>query len=108
MPEIPARQKEALAYPVKVPMMYTNVLLKQVDRVSKARRVAHQRAGHVPPASFLDPGSTVGGYQGVSTPGGADHFSLVARVPTNPAFRARSKIVTGSKSCSSMTFAHSN
>ncbi len=29
MPEIPAHQKEALAYPVKVPLVYTNVLLKQ-------------------------------------------------------------------------------
>ena len=40
MPEIPAHQKEALAYPVKVPMMYTNVLLQEMDRVSKAGRLA--------------------------------------------------------------------
>ena len=29
MPEIPEQQKQALAYPVKVPMMYTNVLIKK-------------------------------------------------------------------------------
>src|SRR5580704_7898692 len=29
LPEIPAEQKEALAYPVKVPLVYTNVLLKK-------------------------------------------------------------------------------
>ena len=29
VPELPARQKEALAYSVKVPMLYTNVLLRR-------------------------------------------------------------------------------
>ena len=40
LPEIPERQKEALAYPVKVPMVYTNVLLK--------RWTAFQKAGCLP------------------------------------------------------------
>jgi spermidine dehydrogenase len=68
LPEIPSKQKEALAYPVKVPMMYTNVLLRNWT--------AWQRLGISSvsgPCMYyqhteLDPGTTVGGYQGATTP----------------------------------------
>ena len=68
MPEIPAHQKEALAYPVKVPMMYTNVLLKKWTAFQKLGVSLFNAPGMYHPYGFLDPGSTVGGYQGVTTP----------------------------------------
>ena len=66
--ELPEKQKEALAYSVKVPMMYNNVLIR--------RWTAFARLGvsnvHSPcmlhTGTSLDPGSTVGGYHGVTTP----------------------------------------
>jgi spermidine dehydrogenase len=68
MPEIPARQKEALAYPVKVPMVYTNVLLKRWSPFQKAGISRFSAPGMYYPYVQLDPGTTVGGYSGVSTP----------------------------------------
>ncbi len=47
MPEIPQHQKEALGYPAKVPLMYTNVSSPQVDIVSEGKRLANRRARHV-------------------------------------------------------------
>jgi len=68
MPEIPARQKEALAYPVKVPMVYTNVLLKRWTAFQKAGISRFSAPGMYYPYVQLDPGTTVGGYSGVTTP----------------------------------------
>lgn len=83
MPEIPARQKEALAYPAKVPMMYTNVLLKKWAAFQKlgVARISAPCMYH--PNTALDPGSTVGGYQGVTTPEEPIVYHLVAN-PNKP------------------------
>ena len=49
-PELPAAQREALAYAVKVPIVYTNVLLRQLDRLREARRQRRHAPGHLPHA----------------------------------------------------------
>jgi spermidine dehydrogenase len=67
-PEIPERQKEALLYPVKVPMVYTNVLLKRWTPFANLGISRFSAPGMFYPHAQLDPGTTVGGYSGVSTP----------------------------------------
>ena len=68
LPEIPEKQKEALAYPAKVPMVYTNVLLKRWTAFHKAGISRFSAPGMYYPYVQLDPGTTVGGYSGVTTP----------------------------------------
>jgi spermidine dehydrogenase len=83
MPEIPASQKEALAYPVKVPLVYTNVLLKKWAAFQKLGVARISAPGMYYPNTFLDPGSTVGGYRGVTTPEEPILFHLTAN-PNKP------------------------
>jgi spermidine dehydrogenase len=68
MPELPERQREALAYPVKVPMMYTNVLIRKWTAFEKLGVAAINAPGMYHTDCRLDPGTTVGGYRGVTTP----------------------------------------
>ena len=68
MPELPERQREALLYPVKVPMMYTNVLLRKWTAFQKLRVSSISGPCMYHTHCRLDPGTTVGGYQGVGTP----------------------------------------
>jgi len=68
MPELPSRQKEALAYPVKVPMMYTNVLLRRWTAFQKLGVSVIEAPGMYHTECALDPGTTLGGYRGVTTP----------------------------------------
>ena len=68
MPELPEKQKQALACGVKVPMMYNNVLVRRWTSFAKlgVANVTSPCMAHT--GTSLDPGSTVGGYQGVTTP----------------------------------------
>ena len=68
LPELPERQRESLLYPVKVPMMYTNVLLRKWTAFEKlgVSSIAAPCMYHT--HCRLDPGTTMGGYQGVGTP----------------------------------------
>src|SRR5262249_25300936 len=68
MPEIPREQKQALEYSVKVPMMYTNVLIRKWTAFQKLGLSRIQAPGMYYTNTSLDPGSTIGGYQGVTTP----------------------------------------
>jgi len=68
LPEIPQSQKDALMYPAKVPMLYTNVLLRRWTAFQKLGVARISAPGMYHTLSALDPGTTVGGYQGVSTP----------------------------------------
>jgi spermidine dehydrogenase len=68
MPELPTKQKEALAYSVKVPMMYTNVLIRNWTAFQKMGISRIGAPGMYHTSVNLDPGSTVGGYRGVTTP----------------------------------------
>jgi spermidine dehydrogenase len=68
MPEIPQYQKDALAYPAKVPLNYTNVLIRKWTAFQKLGVSRISFPGMWYTGCNLDPGSTFGGYQGVGTP----------------------------------------
>jgi spermidine dehydrogenase len=104
MPGIPQSQKEALAYSAKVPMMYTNVLLRNW---SSFRRLGVSRIsapGTYHPTCSLDPGSTVGGYRGVTTPEEPILAHLV-RNPNKPGLPRKEQNRVGQLELLSMGFA---
>jgi spermidine dehydrogenase len=68
MTELPEKQKEALAYAVKVPMMYNNVLIRRWTSFAKLGATNISSPCMLHTGASLDPGSTVGGYRGVTTP----------------------------------------
>jgi len=68
MPEIPQKQKDALAYPAKVPLNYTNVLIRKWTAFQKLGVSRISFPGMWYTNASLDPGSTFGGYQGVTVP----------------------------------------
>jgi spermidine dehydrogenase len=68
MPEIPEAQKTALHYPVKVPLIYTNVLIRKWTAFQKLGVARISAPGMYHTGVTLDPGSTFGGYSGVTTP----------------------------------------
>jgi spermidine dehydrogenase len=103
IPEIPSRQKEALAYPAKVPMMYTNVLLKKWTAFQKLGVSRISAPGMYHPNGFLDPGSTIGGYQGVTTPEEPIVFHLVAN-PNKPGLPRKEQNRHGQQELLSTTF----
>jgi len=68
MPELPDTQKAALAYSVKVPMMYNNVLIRRWTAFAKLGAANINSPCMLHTGASLDPGSTIGGYRGVTTP----------------------------------------
>jgi spermidine dehydrogenase len=104
MPEIPEKQKEALAYPVKVPMMYTNVLLKRWTAFRKLGVSTISAPAMYYPHMNLDPGTTMGGYRGVTTPEEPILLHLV-RNPNKPGLPRREQHRIGQQELLSMTFA---
>ena len=103
MPEIPERQKEALAYPVKVPMMYTNVLIRRWTAFKNSACHASARRACTTPALNLDPGSTVGGYSGMTTPDEPIVVHMV-RSPNKPGLPRKEQNRAGQQELLSMTF----
>ncbi len=103
MPEIPAHQKEALAYPAKVPLIYTNVLLKRWTAFQKlgVSRIAAPCMYY--PYAFLDPGTTVGGYSGVTTPDEPILVHLIAN-PNKPGLPRKEQNRHGQQELLSTTF----
>jgi len=104
MPEIPQRQKDALAYPVKVPMMYTNVLLKRWTAARKLGVSTVNAPGMYHSHLNLDPGTTVGGYRGMTTPEEPILVHLV-RNPNKPGLPRKEQNRAGQQELLSMTFA---
>ena len=104
MPEIPKAQKEAIAYSAKVPMMYTNVLIRNWTsfRMLGVSRISAPGMYH--PTCSLDPGSTVGGYRGVSSPEEPVIVHLV-RNPNKPGLPRREQNRAGQQELLTMTFA---
>lgn len=80
MPELPERQRQALAYPVKVPMMYNNVLIRRWTPFVKIGASTISSPCMLHTGVSLDPGSTVGGYNGVTTP----DEPIVVHMTSNP------------------------
>jgi spermidine dehydrogenase len=103
VPEIPAQQKEALAYPVKVPMMYTNVLLRRWNAWQKLGISSVSAPGMYYHHMALDPGTTVGGYDGVSTPEEPILVHMV-RNPNKPGLPRKEQNRAGQQELLSMTF----
>ncbi len=104
MPEIPEHQKLALAYPVKVPMMYTNVLLKRWTSLRKLGVSSVNAPGMYHSRLNLDPGTTMGGYRGLTTPEEPILVHLV-RNPNKPGLPRKEQNRIGQQELLSMTFA---
>jgi spermidine dehydrogenase len=103
MPELPERQREALAYPVKVPMMYTNVLLRRWTAFQKLGVSVIDAPGMYHTECSLDPGTTVGGYSGVTSPEEPILLHMV-RNPNKPGLPRKEQNRAGQKELFTMTF----
>ena len=104
LPEIPKTQKEALAYAVKVPMLYTNVLIRNWTAFQKLGVSRINSPGMYYPTCSLDPGTTVGGYRGVTTPDQPIVVHLV-RSPNKPGLPRKEQNRIGAEELLSMSFA---
>jgi spermidine dehydrogenase len=80
MPELPDKQRAALAYAVKVPMMYSSVLIRRWTAFAKLGASAISSPCMLHTGTSLDPGSTVGGYRGVTTP----DEPIIVHMTSNP------------------------
>jgi spermidine dehydrogenase len=80
MPELPERQKTALRYAAKVPMMYTNALIRRWTSFSKLGVQSINSPCMLHTGISLDAASTVGGYRGVTTP----EEPIVVHMTSNP------------------------
>ena len=68
MPELPAAQKDALAYAVKVPMMYSNVFVRGWQAFQKLRVASVSAPGLYHTSLSLDFPVSLGGYRCSQTP----------------------------------------
>jgi spermidine dehydrogenase len=80
MPELPDAQKTALAYSVKVPMMYTNVLVRNWRAFATLGVQSVSSPCMLHTGASLDAASTVGGYPAVTTP----DDPIVIHMTSNP------------------------
>ena len=103
VPELPARQRDALAYPVKVPMMYTNVLIRKWTSFQKLGVASISAPCMYHTECRLDPGTTVGGYSGVTTPE-EPVLVYMMRNPNKPGLPRKEQNLAGQQELLSMTF----
>ena len=103
LPELPAEQQQALAYSVKVPMLYTNVLLRRWTSFKQLGVASINAPGMYHPNTSLDPGSTVGGYQGVTTPDEPIVVHMV-RNPNKPGLPRKEQNRVGQQELLTMSF----
>ena len=103
MPELPERQREALLYPVKVPMMYTNVLLRKWTAFERLGVSSISAPCMYHTHCRLDPGTTVGGYQGVGTPEDPILVHMI-RNPNKPGFPRKEQNRAGQQELLTTTF----
>jgi spermidine dehydrogenase len=80
MPELPETQKAALRYPAKVPMMYTNVLVRRWTSFAKLGVQSINSPCMLHTGCSLDAASTVGGYRVATTP----EEPIVVHMTSNP------------------------
>jgi spermidine dehydrogenase len=102
-PELPTAQKEALTYSVKVPMLYTNVLLRRWTGFKQLGVASISAPGMYHPSNSLDPGTTVGGYRGVTTPDEPIVVHMV-RNPNKPGLPRKEQNRIGQQELRSMAF----
>jgi spermidine dehydrogenase len=103
-PELPVAQREALAYSVKVPMLYTNVLIRRWTAFKQLGVASVSAPGMYHPSNSLDPATTVGGYRGVTTPDEPIVVHMV-RNPNKPGLPRKEQNRIGQQELRSMTFA---
>ena len=103
LPELPDTQKQALGYAVKVPMLYTNVLIRRWTSFQALGVASVSAPGMYHPSTSLDPGSTVGGYRGVTTPDEPIVVHMV-RNPNKPGLPRREQNRIGQQELLTMTF----
>ncbi len=104
VPELPLAQKSALAYSVKVPMLYTNVLLRNWTSFQKLGVSRITAPGMYYSSMYLDTGSLVGGYQAIGDPEQPVLVHLV-RNPNKPGLPRKQQNLAGQKELLSMSFA---
>jgi len=104
VPELPPTQKQALAYPVKVPMLYTNILLRRWTAFKALGVTSISAPGMYYPSVSLDAASTVGGYKAVTTPDEPIVVHMV-RNPNKPGLPRREQNRAGQQELRTMTFA---
>ena len=80
MPDLPQKQRDALAYSVKVPMMYNNVLIRRWTAFAKLGVSNVNSPCMLHTGCSLDPGTTIGGYRGVTTP----EEPIIVHLTSNP------------------------
>jgi spermidine dehydrogenase len=103
MPELPERQREALAYPAKVPMMYTNVLLRHWTAFQKLGVSVIEAPGMYHTECMLDAGTTLGGYRGATTPEEPILLHMV-RNPNKPGLPRKEQNRAGQQELLTMSF----
>jgi spermidine dehydrogenase len=103
MPELPDGQREALAYPAKVPMMYTNVLLRRWTAFQKLGISVIDAPGMYHTECSLDPGTTLGGYSGVAPPEEPILLHMV-RNPNKPGLPRKEQNRAGQQELLTMSF----
>ncbi len=103
VPELHDTQKEALSYPVKVPMLYTNVLLRRWAPFAALGVASINAPGMYYPNVSLDSASTVGGYKAVTTPDEPIVVHMV-RNPNKPGLPRREQHRAGQHELRTMTF----
>src|SRR6185503_21144255 len=94
---------EALSYSVKVPMLYTNVLLRRWTSFKSLGVASINAPGMYHTSNSLDPGSNVGGYRGVTTPDEPIVVHMV-RNPNKPGLPRKEQNRIGQQELLSMPF----
>ncbi len=103
LPELPESQKQALAYSVKVPMLYTNVLIRRWTPFHKLGVSSVSAPGMYHTNTSLDSASNIGGYRGVSTPDDPIVVHMV-RNPNKPGLPRKEQNRIGQRELLTMTF----
>jgi spermidine dehydrogenase len=103
VPELPQGQKDALAYSVKVPMLYTNVLLRRWTSFKSFGVASINAPGMYHTSNSLDAASTIGGYRGFTTPEEPIVVHMV-RNPNQPGLPRKEQNRIGQQELLSMKF----
>ncbi len=104
IPELPIVQKKALLNNVKVPMMYTNVVIKNWTSFQKLGVSRVTCPGMYYPSIGIDTGNLVGGYQAVGDPTEPINIHL-NKSPNHPGLPNRKdQNLAGQKELLTMTF----
>jgi spermidine dehydrogenase len=103
LPELPAAQKEALKYGIKVPMMYNNVLIRRWTAFEKLGAASISAPGMYHTTTSIDTASTIGGYRAVTTPDEPVVLHMV-RNPNSPGLPRKEQNRRGQQELLSTTF----